>query len=382
MHRLLESWPAEKLMVVTPDAMKDCPLPGVRKLQPPPDKWSRLYTSRIALPYMTARVLQMLVCLRLTRGRPPRWLRDEVRQFAPQAIFTAGVAGAWIPADALSRRLGVPLHLIIHDDHHYAFFWIKSLRNFGERLFGRTYRRACSRFCVSEPMRDEYRRRFRADGKVLLPSRGRDSVWFSEPRADLAKKNTGLTVVYAGSLYGRGFEVLERVGSALSRHGHRLLVYTPSQPPLSLAPSHMDLRAPLPSQELVQRMHEDADILLLWTDFASGNEEVVRTLFPSKMVDYTAACVPILVVAPQYACITSYLSSRPNVAVLLNTHEPDNVAEAVNVLAAQPQKRAALAMGAARAGIQDFGYQSAWEIFTSALELRSSDHLGGSKKQS
>lgn len=367
MHRLLEAWPAEKLMVVTPNAFESCTLPGVRKAQPPTDRWRRLYTSRIALPYMTARTLELLVKLRLSGGRPPHWLRDEVRQFAPQAILTAGVAGAWIRADALAQWLGVPLHVIIHDDHHYAFFWIKSLRNFGEQLFGKTYRRACSRLCVSEPMREEYRRRFGAEGEVLLPSRGRDSLWFGEPRADVAHKKTGLNVVYAGSLYGRGFEVLEQVGAELARHGHRLVVYTPSQPPPSLALSHLDLRAPLPSQELVQRMHDEADILLLWTDFSPANREVVRTLFPSKMVDYTAAAVPIVVVAPQDACIVQFLSSSPEAAELLTTDQPEAVSRAVEDLALEPDRRMALARGAVTAGHEDFSYERAWNIFTRSL---------------
>lgn len=370
MHRLLEAWPAEKLMVVTPDAVESCKLPDVRKVQPPPDRWRRLYTSRIALPYMTARTLELLVKLRLSRGRPPHWLRDELRQFAPQAILTAGVAGAWIRADALARRLGVPLHLIIHDDHHYAFFWIKSLRNFGERLFGRTYRRACSRLCVSEPMREEYRRRFGADGEVLLPSRGRDSVWFGEPRADVAQKKAGLTVVYAGSLYGRGFEVLEQVGAELARHGHRLVIYTPSKPSPSLAVSHLELRAPLPSQELVRRMHEEADILLLWTDFSPDNRGVVRTLFPSKMVDYTAAAVPILVVAPEDACIVQFLSCRSEAAELLTTDQPEAVCRAVEDLALKPDLRMTWARGAVATGHADFSYERAWNIFTRALSRR------------
>jgi hypothetical protein len=368
MHRLLEAWPPEKLMVVTPDAVDTCKLPGVRKVQPPPDRWRRLYTSRIALPYMTARILELLVKLRLSGGRAPNWLEKEVADFAPQAVLTAGVAGAWIRADALASRLGVPLHVIVHDDHHYAFFWIRSLRSFGERLFGRTYRRARSQLCISEPMRAEYTRRFGVEGDVLLPSRGRDSLSFGAPRPDVAQKKAGLNVVYAGSLYGRGFEVLEQVAAELARNGHRLVVYTPSQPQPGVKLVHMDLRAPIPSRELVERMHAEADLLLLWTDFSLADRDVVRTLFPSKMVDYTAAAVPILVVAPGEACIASYLQSRPEAAELLTTDDPQVVARTVDDLASRPEHRRALAAGAVRAGHADFSYERAWSFFLSAMQ--------------
>lgn len=354
-------------MVVTPDAIESCKLPGVRKLQPPADRWRRLYSSRIGLTYMTARVLKLLAKLRLSRGRAPVWLENEVENFSPQAILTAGVAGAWIQADALSRRLRIPLHIIIHDDHHYAFFWIPLLRKFGEQIFGRTFRRALSRLCISEPMVAEYKKRFGVDGEVLLPSRGRDSLCFEAPRPSIDDKTSGLTVTYAGSLNGRGFERLEAFANEIVRHGHQLVVYTPSKPPSGIKLSSMQLRAPVSSRALVRQMHDESDLLLLWTDFAPENEEVIRTLFPSKMVDYTAACVPILVVAPKYACINDYLFSRPDAAELLNSQQPIEVAMSIDRLASRPAKRLALAKGAAKAGLRDFAYEKAWSTFATAL---------------
>jgi hypothetical protein len=366
-HRLLEAWPAEKLMVVTPGATENCPLPGVRKVSPPPNRRSRLYHSRFALPYMTWRVLRNMARLRLKNGRPPEWLRPELELFAPEAVLTVGIAGTWMNADAYARREGLPLHVIIHDDHHYAFFWIKPLRKFGENLFGKTYRRAVSRLCVSEPMRQAYCRRFGVDGKVLLPSRGRESVSFDAPRSSIADRMEGLTVIYAGSVYGNNFRTLEDVAAALAERGHKLVVYTPSQPPIGFQARHMEIRAPLPSAELVKNLHAEADLLLLWTDFSEDNREITKTLFPSKLVDYTAAAVSVLVVAPPDACIVDYLSKRPQAGELSTDPLPKSVAMRVDELARDPQRRRQLAEGAVAAGKEDFDYEKAFGRFCAAL---------------
>jgi hypothetical protein len=216
-------------------------------------------------------------------------------------------------------------------------------------------------------MRQEYRRRFGVDGEVLLPSRGRESVSFDAPRSGIAEKTEGLTVVYAGSVYGDNFRTLEEVAAALAERGHKLVVYTPSQPPHGFEARAMEIRAPLPSAELVKNLHAKADLLLLWTDFSEDNREITKTLFPSKLVDYTAAAVPVLVVAPPDACIVDYLSKRPQAGELSTDPAPRLVAMKVDELARDPQRRRQLAEVAVAAGKEDFGYEKAFGQFCDAL---------------
>jgi hypothetical protein len=216
-------------------------------------------------------------------------------------------------------------------------------------------------------MRREYRRRFGIDGEVLLPSRGRESIWFGTPRHGVENKTTGLIVAYAGSVYGGNFLALDAVAGALAERGHKLVIYTPSVPPKDFQARFLEIRAPLPSNDLIKELREEADILLLWTDFSPANREVVRTLFPSKMVDYTAAAVPIVAIAPQDACIVDFLSTRPEAGEVVTTDVPAEVARVVENLASRPERRLALAKGAAAAGAHDFSYENAWRLFIRAL---------------
>jgi len=367
MHRLLKAWPAEKLMVVTPGAKTTCDLPGVRTVEPPPASLRNLFRSRLASAWTTLLGTKTLTETLISRGAGPKWLAGQLDDFAPQAVLTAGVSAAWIGADGLARRLGVSLHVIIHDDHHYADFWCRPLKPFGEKLFGRTYRRAASRLCVSRPMEREYERRFGVAGDVLLPSRDAQAVVFDKPRSIASGVAKPAKIFYAGSITRQGFREVDAIAGVLKKHGHRLILYSGTKPSDGFTPQHMERREPVPAMELVKRLHEEADLLLLYTDFTSAMREVVKTLFPSKLVDYTAAAVPIVVAAPDYACIVDYLRSRPTAAELVTDKNPEVVASAIEHLLAQPEKRKMLAEGAVEVGMEDFDHAKVFGKFCQAV---------------
>lgn len=363
-------------MVVTPDAVKGCPLPGVRKSEPPRSKFARLWHTRLGKHAMSLDTLQQIAGMKMRGGGAPGWLRKSLGEFQPEAVLTVGIAGAWIHAAGLARHLRIPLHMIMHDDGHYAYFWLPVLQPYGERLFGKAYRQSVSRLCVSAPMEQEYERRFGVKGQVLLPSRGRDSVFFRDPPPRVAAPLEKAKIFYAGSVYGQGFEVLDEIAVALLAKGHRLIVYSPSAT-ATLRPRALELRAPLSSADLVRKLHEEADLLLLLTSFAPQNREVVSTLFPSKMVDYTAAAVPVLGVAPEYACVVDYLRRRPHAGHLVTSDRGGDVLAAVEELAADAGKRQALARGAVAAGLADFSYEKAWEQFAGAMRRKRRSRCGG-----
>jgi len=370
MHRLLEHWPAEKLMVCTPHALTDCPLPGVRKIEPPKALFARLFYSRVAYEWMTILTLFNMARRRWRRGRPPSWLAGPLREFQPEAVLTVSLAGAWMEADGVAENLRIPLHLIIHDDHDFIKMWIPSLREWGQRLFAHTYRRAASRLCISRPMELAYRKRFGVAGDVLLPSRGRESVYFTEPRAGGFGKSEKLKVFYAGSIYGRVFNYLRQLGDALAKDGHRLILYTPSKNPPGLNTGNLEIRPPLPSSELIRRLHEEADLLLILTSFEPEMLKIIQTQFPSKLVDYTAAAVPILFVAPKESCIAAYLLERPDMGSLIYESNPTKISAVISYMASSPKEMLSLARAAVKAGHDDFGYEKAYTKFCRCVSSR------------
>ncbi len=162
---------------------------------------------------------------------------------------------------------------------------------------------------------------------------------------------------------------MKLLADALASGGHRLIVYTPSNLPEGFDPGDLEFRPPVSSSDLVRQLHEEADLLLLLTSFEPGLMEVLRTQFPSKLVDYTAAAVPILVVAPEQSSVAAYVQERPMVAELLCDPAPQHVLSTVNSLSKDPERLVSLARGAARAGAEDFGYESVYAKFCEAMRM-------------
>jgi hypothetical protein len=364
MYRLLKAWPADKLLVVTAEG---CDLPGVRHVKLPPSPMGRLSRTRVAKHYLSLLMLKRWVSGRVAGSRGPRWLRSALREFEPEAVLTIAASFSWVQAAALARSRNLPLHLIVHDDDQYSHFWIDALRPLGERLFGATYRAAASRLCVSRRMEEYYRDKLGVSGDVLLPCRGPECVAYREPRNGSPDVSRGLRIFHAGSLGSASFPRLDAIAGELRARGHRLTLCTNSRPQAGFVARHIDFENFPSSADLVRALHEKADFLLLYSDFTGAKRRNIETQFPSKAVDYTAAAVPILVVAPPYAAISEYARARPSVGRLLDLDEPAMVADAIEEIARDSEHWRRMGASAASAGLEDFGHEQAFVQFCAAF---------------
>ena len=152
-------------------------------------------------------------------------LVDAACNFGAGAILTVAHGYGWLAAAAAARRLNLPLHLIVHDDWAGTVPIPRTARPLARQVFGRVYRAAASRLCVSPGMAEEYARVYGAAGEVLYPSRGPDSPVPRVRRQPQAPRP--FTVAYAGSLWNRGFvERLEQLALRLARLDGWLDLYT------------------------------------------------------------------------------------------------------------------------------------------------------------
>lgn len=366
LYRLLEAWPPDRLMLCAPCANDDHPLAAVLKVKPPGAPLARLFHSRVAKPWMTVLTLWSRAHIRLRSGAPPNWLAAAEREFKPEAILTIGVAGSWMDAAALARHRKIPLHLIVHDDGHFNFFWIPPLTSWGDSLFGDVYRHAAARYCISPTMERDYGRRYGVEGHVLWPSRGRHSRAYPSPRSRSNHSSRSGSVFYAGSISEQGFTELDAVARELRVKGHRLIAYTASRPNF-FTPQFLEMRAPVSSDKLIQILHNEADLLLLWTTFEAGCRPAARSLFPSKMVDYTAAAVPVLVVAPPDASITSFVSERNGWRPYLTEPAPKEVADTADRIINDSNLWLQLAEETIAAGQENFSFEANFATLRQAI---------------
>ena len=355
LYRLLQKYPPSHLRVVEGNLAPSNPshrLPhvsyetifvGVKRLLQ--TRFTSAYTSYLFL-----------------RGsRIPRQLVRIFEQFQPEAILTVAHGFSWLPAAALAERYKIPLHLIVHDDWpSYAAVlpWLKARAN---KRFGDIYRQATSRFCVSPYMMEKYQKRYGVTGSVLYPSRGEEVPNPEKPPNKLKSSDHSLVFVYAGSLNSKGYiTALATLASVLENFGCSLIIYSSLTVAAiekhGLQRSNVMVRSFIPQSELINTLVREADILFVPMTFGVEWRENMSLSFPSKLTDYTATGLPLLIFGPPYCSAVRWAKENPGVAEVVDQEDPQKLAMAVERLCQDPAYRSRLGVHASTKGQEYFSY--------------------------
>src|SRR4029450_7587266 len=89
--------------------------------------------------------------------------------------------------------------------------------------------------------------------------------------------------------------------------------------------------------------------------------------FPSKLADYTAVGLPLLVYGPEYSSVVRWSTDNPGVAEDVTHEGGDHLTEAVSRLRSAPEHRVALGKRALEVGRQYFSYDVIQGVFDRAL---------------
>lgn len=132
--------------------------------------------------------------------------------------------------------------------------------------------------------------------------------------------STPLTLGYAGSLaYGYG-EALVALIPVLREVGARILISTPRPPEkLKALLEESDVVEWMPHRadinEMWRTMQERADVMILpYSNPAGPHELLYRTHFPSKLTEYLALGMPVIVSGPEFATGVRYARGAKAVA--------------------------------------------------------------------
>jgi glycosyltransferase involved in cell wall biosynthesis len=272
----------------------------------------------------------------------------------------------------LARRLGLPLHLICHDDI-LSHIPKGVIRRYAECCFARAYLSASSRLCVSPFMEMEYAERFAVSGSVFYPFRGGDCPTYSA----LSPRTTGVldhpVAAYAGSISSFGYQqALQQVAQALQTLGGRLHIYGPPKDAQSsmkmLQAANIEFRGFAVSSHLIPTLRAEADILFLPMAFDPEMQVNMRLSFPSKLTDYTAAGLPILIQGPEYCSGVKWAKMHPGVAAVVEDPSVSSLTKELAYLSRHPEKRQVLGRRALQIGQEEFAFERAKALFISALK--------------
>lgn len=358
LHRLLADYPPEKLMIVETSWIASEParrLRGVRYVHHRP-RWTRVFHQRFArrMAPLLARIAEL------------RWraIARITRDFAPRAMLTVAHDFSWLAASSFAKSAKLPLHLIVHDD------WTAQHRGLAE-VFRRHYRGASSRLCVSPFMEEMYRETCGVGGTVLMPARASDVAAADVPPAKVSEVRTDLTFAFAGTLH-HGYDVLLRqLAAALKDTGGRLLLFGPMDAAAigscGLDQAHVQHRGMLRADELVATLRAEADVLYVPMSCDEADRANTMASFPSKLADYTATGLPVMIHGPSWASAVKWAKASPGTAMIVEGDDATVLSQSVNELIAKPALREELARGAIAAGNRYFSAEAASRTFQEAI---------------
>jgi glycosyltransferase involved in cell wall biosynthesis len=280
---------------------------------------------------------------------------DVARRERARAIWanwpnTPFLLGAWRAA----RRLGLPLYVHLHDTWReaYAARPLYLERWTAWRYEARVLRSARRLFTITEAAREHYLRTLGVDSTVLP---------HAVPQADLDRPSRPRPVPtaggrrilhFAGHVYrSMNTDALATLARALplSRHDVVLRCFTPSSvaqlAAAGIGGERLEVR--FGTRDDVMADQAEADVLVLPLAFRSRNPVEIRTVFPTKLLEYFVSGRPILVHAPaeSWAARDARAKGWADVA---DVAEPKALAAAIDALLDDTGRQEAI-VAAARA---------------------------------
>ena len=355
LHRLLSDYPPERLTIIE-TATESHParrLPKVNYVSHPIGK-ARWLNTRFH-PYVVAWFTKA------GERQAPKILQS-VNGRGLESVLTVAHGFGWLAAADIARKREVPLHLIVHDDWPRVVNIAPQFRQKLDERFANVYRQARSRLCVSPSMSRFYEERYGAPAQVIYPSRAADCPDFDAPPVNGGKP---FTIAFAGTINSDGYiHALTALQDALKPVRGRLLIFGPNQ--FGLDDPNTEYRGLVSSTQLLTRLREEAHALFVPMSFADGDRVNMQMAFPSKLADYTATGVPLLIYGPPYCSAVIWARENSGVAEVVENQADLN--NAINRLASDPSHRFALGKHALTTGREYFTHNRAQQLFISAIK--------------
>ena len=347
LYRLLQGYPLERLLVAGPAPHPSARLLGCRA------EGLRLSLGRLERTRLS-RLVRSLRAWRLLPGPRLGAADRAVRHFRPEVVVTVmQVQPYYHLAYRYARKHGLPLVLLVHDLAEVfepVYRWASGRQ---ERRNAEVYRYAARRLCVSPEMGRHLEAKFGVPGEVLYPNRSEDLTPRPAAEALALKQPPHLTLGYAGAL-GYGYErQMEAMLPAFRETGSRLNLYTFDRPPWA-SPDVVSFRGYAEAAVTWARVKAECDAVLLPYPWAAGQQDLYRTHFPSKLTEYLALGMPVLILGPAHATGVKWGLANRSAAVTVSDDDPAAWVAALRRLRDEPALRRSLGEQAVAAGDRDF----------------------------
>jgi hypothetical protein len=364
LYRLLGDWPVDRLLVVHSSrrVAKGTVLPGV--------PYRPIPVSPILERARHTRIGGFANLASITAARSVSEISRALGEFRPDAVLTVAQDFLWLAAARWCRRTGVPLHVIVHDDWP-EFLHVPGWARAGlHRRFAAVLRQAKSRLCVSPGMKAEYESRYGIACDLLLPCRGDEG-----PRPAVRVPNAAQvrTVVgYLGGLPLAGYskairafaDLLRGIDGSLSLYGSHT---TASLTHEGLIHPAIAPQTQVPWDESFEHLTTHATALFCPVSFQPEDATIMRMLFPSKLADYTACGLPIIIWGPVESSAVRWARSHDHAAFVCTDPQGAGITDFLQRIRSDEDLAIRYAAGALAAGEKDFSLSAGRAKLAGAL---------------
>lgn len=359
LYRLLEKHASSRLLIVGPKPHPASRLLNCEYKVLPPRAIAKLNRTRFAVLKRSIEAFGMIDKLSV------RAAQNRLGSFQPDVVVTVMEQLAYADlAMRFCKSTGLPLVLIVHDLLAHFEPVYRLARSAQERHYRSIYNFAAERLCISPGLRDCLRLMYGSDGDVLYPSRSETTSPRVISETANLKRGPNLTLGYAGGLgYGYG-EQIHAILPILERSGVRLRIY--SRDDFRHDSSALEYAGYAPPEETWERIKTQCDATLLVYTWSPVYRDLYQTHFPSKLPEYVALGLPMLVVGPGYAAGVAWSIQHPGTALVVTDPAETALAEALQSLY-DPEVRRRLVTESFAAGDAEFSPAKIRDAFYAAI---------------
>ncbi len=363
LHRLLNNYPGEQLLVIGPS-----PQPKAKLLP------CRYETLKLKLERLTRTRFATLVRSLRTYRVLPEFSVNSIhalqKGFQPEIVLALmQVQPYYHLAYRYAKTHDLPLVLIVHDipeTFEEVAGWAEN-RQIARNIAAYSY--AAQRLCISPQMAAHLEHIYGCPGEVLYPSRSEQLTARSSLESATLKEPGYLTLGYAGTLsYGYG-EQLQHMIPVFQQTQTKLRIYShdSSFPLVPDQVTHCGYAAT--ADETWQKVKSECDAVILpyaWSEDPTL-QNLYQTHFPSKLSEYLALGMPVLVFGPEYATGVQWGLSNPDAALVVTQNNPAQWAQVLGQVQEFSDLRASLSQQAVIAGDRDFSPAESRHKFINCL---------------
>lgn len=305
-YRLFEKHPMDKILVVGKKPTRDATILSCKYLTLEFKLLNKFRTSRFRSYLADAQSLGFFL------PSLPKSIEEEAEEFKPDIVISLlQLSDYYFPAYKYAKKKNIPFILFCHDDaedfaqpHH---LFKKQLIKLNSKI----YQYAKKRFCISPEMAEAWEKKYKVKGDYLYPISSEKIIGRHIEKAQNLIKKGQLTIGYAGSLAYGYKEGINEIVLALENTGSKLKIYRDIDFDITKSTAIEFAGYAKTPEETWDRVVKECDAVILPYTTNAGFKKVYSTHFPSKLPEYLALEIPIIVYGPKYATGIKFAQKHP-----------------------------------------------------------------------